>query len=244
MSDLDAVILAGGKGTRLRSVIKDKPKPMAIVSGKPFIEWVLVYLRDQGIKRVILATGYKRDFFRQYFGDGSELGIEILYSEEVEPMGTGGATRKAICLAQTKDVLVLNGDSFCAVNSERMLKTHWEKNADGTIWLIENDKGNRFGRVDISSNDQVLAFREKIDGTSTSLINAGIYIFSCSYMEKFPLGKFISLEMEIFPDLIKNKFFSIRGNGPFLDIGTPESFSESEAFIKTLFFDHNTGGLC
>ena len=113
MFDMEAVVLVGGKGTRLRSMVSDRPKPMADVLGKPFLEWILLHLKKQGIKRVFLSTGYKGEMVRDYFRDGASLGLCIGYSQEEEPLGTGGAVRKALAHLKDSIFYVLNGDSFC-----------------------------------------------------------------------------------------------------------------------------------
>jgi D-glycero-alpha-D-manno-heptose 1-phosphate guanylyltransferase len=134
--EIDAVILAGGKGTRLKSVVSDRPKPMAEVAGRPFLEWQLLYLRSLGIKRVILCTGYKGESVENHFDTRVEMGMEIMYSREDSPLGTGGAIRKALTLVRTDPFLVLNGDSFCPFDLKVLLGTLKGK-TQIAMWLVQ-----------------------------------------------------------------------------------------------------------
>jgi NDP-sugar pyrophosphorylase family protein len=235
MSNLEAIILVGGKGTRLRSVVNDRPKPMANVLGKPFLEWIVWYLQKQGIGRIIMATGYKGEMVKAHFGDGSAWGVEIVYSQEQTPLGTGGAARQAVDLATTPNVLLLNGDSFCLFDTAQFLQVHHDNQADATIWLIEMSDCQRYGRVEVNPDRRVKAFHEKSSIKAPGYINAGVYIFSHTYMKELPRGESFSLEMQIFPSLVEAGLFSIIGSEPFLDIGTPASFELVERFIRSTF---------
>jgi NDP-sugar pyrophosphorylase family protein len=244
MYNSDTIILVGGLGTRLQPVVSDRPKPMAQVMGKPFLEWTLRFLVKQGIQRVVLATGYRGDMVWDYFGDGESIGLDIVYSQEDTPLGTGGAVRKAMDLVTTKDVLVLNGDSLCNFNHVRLRTAHINNQADATIWLVEMDECQRYGIVETSIGGRVVAFKEKSSDFGDGVINAGVYLFSSTFLFGLPYGEYLSMETQIFPQLIARSLFSVTGPGPFLDIGTPESYSSSEKFINKLFFDHENLGVC
>lgn len=228
---MDAVILAGGLGTRLRGVVSDRPKPMATVAGRPFIEWLLHDLSMQGIRRVVLATGYKGDMIENHLGHGERMGMDLVYSREAEPRGTGGALRQSLDYIQTDDVLVLNGDSFCHVDADRLLQTHRYMGARVSLWLVGVGDCRRYGTVEVANDGSVTRFREKSDAIQAGFINAGVYLFHRRVLDMIPEGRSTSLERELFPHLIGRGLFGVVGPGPFLDIGTPESYRSAESFI-------------
>jgi NDP-sugar pyrophosphorylase family protein len=238
--NIDAVILAGGKGTRLKSVVNDRPKPMAEVAGRPFLEWQLLYLRSLGIKRVILCTGYKGESVENHFDKKVEMGMEIMYSREDSPLGTAGAVRNALTLIGTDPFLVLNGDSFCPFDLKALLKT-LKGEIRIAMWLVKVPDSNRFGTVGLDSEGIVTQFLEKTPSRGPALINAGVYVMEKSILRDVKPGIFISLEADVFPELSVGKIAGVKGEGPFLDIGTPESYSAATKFI-TDHFDR-TGGM-
>ncbi len=228
---IDAIVLAGGKGTRLQSVVSDRPKPMAEVAGRPFVEWLLLALRAQGLQRVVLATGYKGEMVASYFGDGARLGLELVYAQEEVPLGTGGAVRHALPLTTTARVLALNGDSFCPFDVGRLAAAHEARGAAATLWLVRMDDCRRYGAVETAADGRVLSFREKNPDLGAGLINAGVYLFERATLDAIPAAQPVSLESDIFPDLIGHGLYAAAGDGPFLDIGTPESYGSAEAFF-------------
>jgi D-glycero-alpha-D-manno-heptose 1-phosphate guanylyltransferase len=231
MSNLEAIVLVGGKGTRLRPVVSDRPKPMADVLGKPFLEWMLCYLREQGIQRVILATGYKGDYVRAHFGDGAHLGLKITYSQEDMPLGTGGAVRNALSETRNEKFFVLNGDSFCFFKTKCMLERMSHSVADAVLWGVYCDDASRYGTIVIDDDQRMCAFEEKRNDHQPGFINAGVYLLSRSLVEAMPLSQAISLEREVFPSLISKEFFACLGDGPFIDIGTPDSYQLCGEFL-------------
>jgi len=228
---VDAIVLAGGKGTRLRSVVSDRPKPMAQVAGRPFVEWLLLALRAQGLRRVVLATGYKGEMIASYFGDGSRLGMELAYAQEEVPLGTGGAMRNALPLTTTARVLTLNGDSFRPFDVGRLAAAHAGSGATATLWLVRMDDCRRYGTVEQAGDGRVLSFREKSPDLGAGLINAGVYLFERAALDAIPASTPVSLEGDVFPALIGRRLYAAAGDGPFLDIGTPESYGSAEAFF-------------
>lgn len=227
----EAMILAGGMGTRLRSVVHDRPKPMAMAGGRPFMEWLLLFLHDRGVKRIVLCTGHLGEMVEAYFGDGSRWELELEYSPDPFPLGTGGAVRHALHLIRQERFLVLNGDSFCRFDLETLADVHLEKWALTTLWLLKMDDCRRYGTVVLGEDDRVESFLEKSPEMGVGLINAGVYLMEGKAARTIPEGCPVSLEREIFPDLIGRGLHGVSGSGPFLDIGTPESYGKAEDFF-------------
>ncbi|MCC7261006.1 MAG: nucleotidyltransferase family protein [Candidatus Latescibacteria bacterium] len=239
----EAVILVGGRGSRLRSVVDDRPKPMAPVLGKPFLEWLILYLKSQGMARIVLATGYRGEMVHEYFGDGDPWDIEISYSQENEPLGTGGALRLALEKTTTEQVIVLNGDSFCSFDLQKLSHVFMVNHADAVMLLVEMNDCDRFGSVEIDEDGRIMGFCEKSTRTGRGLINAGIYLLSRSCVESLPKGKYLSLEQNVFPDLVHKRFYSLTEGGPFIDIGTPESYAMAAEFLDLLALPKSIGGM-
>ncbi len=231
MAEVEAIVLAGGKGTRLQSVVSDRPKPMAEVAGRPFVEWLLLALRAQGLRRVVLATGYKGEMVASYFGDGARPGLELAYAREDTPLGTGGAVRHALSLTTSARVLALNGDSFCPFDVGHLVATHEGRGAAATLWLVGMDDCRRYGAVERAGDGRVLSFREKSSNLGAGFINAGVYLFERATLDVIPAGQPVSLESDVFPDLIGRGLYAAAGESPFLDIGTPESYGSAERFF-------------
>lgn len=225
---LDVVILAGGKGTRLQSVISDRPKPMAEVSGRPFAEWLVLALRAQGLRRMVLCTGYMHEAIEAYFRDGKQWDVEIVYSRDPSPLGTGGALRQALSQVRTDRFLAMNGDSFCPVDVHALATAHVARRACASLWLVPAEDCTRAGLVEIDEHGAVRAFHEKPPEKHQGLISAGIYLLERKVAETIPLGKPVSLEADFFPRLIGHGLYAVIGRGPFLDIGTPDAYGEAD----------------
>lgn len=218
----EAIILCGGLGTRLRSVISDVPKPMAPINNKPFLAFVLEYLKKQNISRVVLAVSYKYEIIQEYFGN-SYLGMQILYSIEKEPLGTGGAILEALNLINSNSCYVLNGDTFFDVNLDRLKLD----NSDICVALKPMKNFDRYGSVDIDNNSYISAFNEK-KFTSNGLINGGVYLIKKNIFNSFNLPNKFSFE-EFFQEnfLIFNAKATVFDDY-FIDIGIPQDY---KAFI-------------
>ncbi|MCR8690402.1 MULTISPECIES: D-glycero-D-manno-heptose 1-phosphate guanosyltransferase [Campylobacter] len=218
----EAIILCGGLGTRLRSVISDVPKPMAPIKNKPFLAFVLEYLKKQNISRVVLAVSYKYEIIQEYFGN-SYLGMQILYSIEKEPLGTGGAILEALNLINSDSYYVLNGDTFFDVNLDRLKLD----NSDICVALKPMKNFDRYGSVDIDNNSYISAFNEK-KFTSNGLINGGVYLIKKNIFNSFNLPNKFSFE-EFFQEnfLIFNAKATVFDDY-FIDIGIPQDY---KAFI-------------
>lgn len=228
---LEAVILVGGKGTRLRSVAGDCPKPMAEVAGRPFVEWLLLALRAQRIRRVIFSTGYLSEMIEAYFRNGRQWDMEVVYSRDPVPLGTAGTVRYALSQVHSDRFLVLNGDSYCRVDVGRLEEVHTARDACATLWLVWVNDCRRFGSVVIDENGVVQAFSEKSLDKRDGFINAGIYLMERQVVETIPEGRPVSMETEVFPLLIGHGLYTVVGEGPFLDIGTPEGYVAAEQFF-------------
>lgn len=233
MSDdapVEAVVLVGGKGSRLQQVLRDRPKPMALVNGRPFLSWILLGLHARGVRRVILAMGHKGEQIQAGMVVTELPGLDVVFSHETRPLGTGGAVRNALPLLSGRRVLVANGDSICPFEIERLVGLHEENNASATLWLLPHEDRWGYGSVDINNRGLVVSFREKPPGRAAGFISAGVYLIECHVLEAIPSGEQVSLENEVFPSLV-GKLFGVVGSGPFLDIGTPESYASAGAFM-------------
>jgi D-glycero-alpha-D-manno-heptose 1-phosphate guanylyltransferase len=226
-----AAILAGGLGTRLRSVITSKPKVLAEVSGSPFLEYVLRQIKELGITKVVLCTGYLASQIESVFGYEWQ-GLELVYSKELQPLGTAGALRLALPNLSGPTVLVLNGDSFYRGSLDGLLKTHRARNARATLLLAHVESTTRFGTVEIADSGEVQRFLEK-DPTRVGpgWVSAGVYVMEREGIATIPQGRAVSLERETFPALISSGLFAFCGPGQFLDIGTPESYVQASQFV-------------
>jgi len=231
----EAIILAGGKGTRLRSVLADRPKPMAILGGKPFLEWILLMLRRQGVQRAVICTGHLSEIVESYFGDGKDIGMQITFARDPFPLGTGGAVRNALGRTKTKHILVLNGDSYLRIDLSGFLKAHFAVNARTSLSLVQVEDSSRYGSVKINKDGKVMAFLEKLQKKEAGLINAGIYLIERNIVKEIPEGRTISLEREVFPNLIGKGLYGVPCKSPFIDIGIPESFNNAEKILKSEF---------
>ncbi len=235
-SMVKCVILGGGKGVRLRKVINDIPKPMAPVAGKPFLEYLILQLKKYNIRDVVISIGYKGDAIKSYFGNGGKWDMNISYSSEDEPLGTGGALKKAINMVDNEQFIVMNGDSYLDIDLSKFLNFHKERHAETTLSLAHRNDTSRYGRVEINKEGKVHSFIGK--GVSgCGLINGGIYVFHQDIADIIPDGN-ISLEDMILPIIIEKGLFGMTVNGFFIDIGIPEDYlmicNESEKLLNTL----------
>jgi len=226
----EAIILAGGMGTRLRGVVSDRPKVLASVNHRPFITYLLDQLAEVGVESVVVSTGYKAEMVEAQIGS-SYSGLRVRYSRENETLGTGGGMKLALCRTDSDPVLVLNGDSYCAVDLRGLVDFHQFKNASVTLTLAQVADSSRFGRVETEQDGSVICFEEKGGSHSVGWINAGVYCMRREVLEAIPQGQSVSVEREIFPTLISKNLYGFKSDGKFLDIGTPESYAAAEDFF-------------
>lgn len=222
----DAVILVGGKGTRLRPLTNSIPKPMLPVAGAPFLEHLLARIKTAGMTHVVLGTSFKAEVFEEHFGDGSHLGLEIEYVVEEEPLGTGGGIRNVLDHLRYDRAMVFNGDVLGGTDLNAVLKTHVEQEADVTLHLLRVSDPRAFGCVPTDADGRVSAFLEKTEDPPTDQINAGSYVFNRSVIEKIPAGRPVSVEREIFPALLESgaRVFGHVDQSYWRDMGTPADF--------------------
>lgn len=226
----EAVILAGGFGTRLRSMVTDVPKPMAPVAGKPFLCYLLSYLVKQGYTHAVLATGYLHEKVEEYFGHQYQ-GMSIDYAREFEPLGTGGAIVNALQHCQEDCVTVLNGDTLFRVNHNQLLAMG--EKARLTVVLRQVPDAGRYGAVEVDADGYVTAFREKNPEAGAGLINGGIYRLHRSLLEKWPLGQQFSFEKEVMQPLLE-PFRAYPSEAYFIDIGIPEDYIRAQQELPRL----------
>ena len=225
------MVLAGGLGTRLRPVIADKPKVLAPVNGRPFLEYILEQLVETGIKRVVLCTGYLAEQVEACFGT-EYRGVQISYSREHALLGTGGALRFALPQVTTKTALVLNGDSFCEADLRKFYEWHCSKRSSASIMLTKVSDTKRYGQVNVLSDGRITAFEEKGTVSGPGSINAGVYLIASELLKTIPPGRNMSLEREIFPAWIASGLWGYEAAvANFIDIGTPKSLDEAGAIF-------------
>lgn len=224
----EAIILAGGLGTRLKDVIgEDIPKPMAPVNGHPFLEYLLIYLDKWGVSRVVMATGYRHEVIEDFFGDDYH-GMEIVYSVEDEPLGTGGAVKKAMTCINGYSCYVLNGDTYFDVNLWKMANFHQAKEAVACMALRKVSEVSRYGTVKIGPENRIEEFIEKGGQRGMGFINGGTYILKRQAFLDLELPQAFSLEKDYFEQYHKKlPMFGVRCNSYFLDIGIPEDYKEA-----------------
>ncbi|MFQ5502583.1 MAG: nucleotidyltransferase family protein [Phycisphaerae bacterium] len=223
---MDAVILAGGRGTRLNSVVMDVPKPMADIGGRPFLQYGLDHLLSQGIERLILAVGYKYEAVRGYFGKAYQ-GVPIVYSIENEPLGTGGALRQALSLAEGKDVLAINGDSLFKIPLKPLWHFHEQKRAVLTVALKRMSDCGRYGSVRVDGEGRIHSFEEKRAGASGA-INGGVYILDRGFLSNLNLPERFSFEQDVLEQGCSQfRFFAMELTDYFIDIGVPEDYARA-----------------
>lgn len=227
----DAVVLVGGKGTRLRPLTLSAPKPMLPTAGVPFLSHLLSRIKAAGIRHVVLGTSYRAEVFADYFGDGSRLGLEIEYVIEAEPLDTAGAIRNVAHLLRADDVLVFNGDILSAADPRELLATHRAAAADVTLHLVKVDDPSRFGSVPTDAAGRVTAFLEKTENPPTDQINAGCYVFRRPVIDEIPAGRPVSVERETFPGLLAagKHLHAYVHTSYWLDVGTPAAYVQGSA---------------
>ena len=232
----DVIILAGGRGTRLQPIVADLPKPMADISGRPFISRLLQHLSREGLDHAILAVGYKHEAIEHYLGQ-RHAKIDIAYTIEDHPLGTGGGILKALYAARTDRVFILNGDTFFAADLQQMQAFHLEKQARLTMALRPMLDCTRYGTV-TCENGYVTRFQEKCSGTASGLINGGIYLADKEWlicqMETLRQTETFSFENDILPFLPPHTVAGRPDDGFFIDIGIPEDYRKACLLLPDL----------
>ena len=231
-----AILLVGGKGTRLQPLTNNSPKPMLPVGGVPFTEHQIIKAREAGISEIVLATSYLAEIFQPYFGDGSKFGIAVKYAVEEVALGTGGAIHNAAkLLAPADQVVIFNGDVLSAHDLTKQIKFHEEKAADVTLYLTEVADARAYGSVELLAGERVKSFLEKMENPPSNLINAGCYVFNRNVIDEIAEGKVVSVERETFPQLLTadKKVFGFVDRSYWLDIGTPAALIKGSKDLIT-----------
>ncbi len=231
LSDINAVILVGGLGTRLKGVVADRPKVLAPVRNRPFLTFLLDKLAAAGLKKVVLGTGYRAEMICAAIGERYKS-LRVVHSRETSPLGTGGALRQALTYLDSDPILVMNGDSYCTAD----LRNYWQwflaGERPGALLLARVPETSRFGRVRVGDDDLVVSFEEKGAQAGPGWINAGIYLLRRQVVEAIPAGTFYSLEQELFPLMADQKrLHGYRSEAAFIDIGTPAAYAEADKFF-------------
>jgi len=226
MEGFDAVILCGGLGTRLRSVTGGVPKVMAEVGGKPFLDVIIQYLKQQGFQHIILCTGYQASAVEDYYKEHSD-GLSIEFSREEEPLGTGGALKNAKAFIRSDPFFVLNGDSFCAIDFKRFLMFYQEHQTPAVLSVSRVDGSEEFGGIALDECNKITGFYEKEASGNYQYVNAGIYCFTKAVFSLMPEEKRFSMEYDFFPKLIKENIYGFSVENNFFDIGTPERLEKA-----------------
>lgn len=228
----EAIILAGGFGTRLQTVVSDVPKPMAPINGEPFLNYVFDYLKHYHIEHVVLSTGYLADKISEYYKNEYQ-GIKISYTKEETPLGTGGGIRLAMDKCYTKNILVLNGDSLFDVNLNQYFNQHTSFHSDCSLALRKVDNAARYGTIKLG-NGFIKAFKEKDSIEKEGLINGGVYIINRElFLNKTEVLKPFSIEKDFFETRINElNLMGFEYEGYFIDIGIPDDYNKAQDDFK------------
>lgn len=232
LKNVDVFILCGGLGKRLRKVSQNKPKPMVEIDGRPFISIIINYLVSLGFRRFILGLGYKPSAFVSYFKEHKIPGVQVIFSTESSPLGTGGAVKNAKRLIKSNPFFVLNGDSFSKFSAREFLRLHKDKESLASLLLKRIKNCRDYGRVKINKDSRIIVYNEKVPCAKSSLINSGVYIFDKRIFKVMPKRKAFSLEEDLFPRFVGKDFFGYLKPGYFIDIGTPERLSKAKDDAK------------
>jgi NDP-sugar pyrophosphorylase family protein len=233
--NIPAVLLVGGMGTRLQPVLPSTPKPLARVGSMPFLELLVLQLRSQGIRRMVMCTGHLAGQIEEEFGDGHKWEVAINYSQESLPLGTAGAVKFAERhLEQASEFLVLNGDSFLELDFSQFIRFHREHGGLISMAVRRVTDATRYGTVQIDARHQVVGFSEKTGAHAPGIVNGGVYVFDRAVLERIPQGPG-SLERDVFPRVLEQGVYALEQHGMFIDIGTPEDYARAQTLSRNLY---------
>lgn len=233
--DTPAILLVGGLGTRLQSVLPSTPKPLAPIGNMSFLQLLVMQLRSQGIQRIVMCTGHLADKIEEEFGDGHKWDVVIDYSKESSPLGTAGAVKLAEhYINQSSDFLVMNGDSFLQLDIPEFIRFHREHGGLISMAVRNVADAARYGTVDLDTHGRVIGFREKTGGHGTGIVNGGVYMFNRAVLTQIREGA-SSLEMDVFPRSLGQGVFALEQDGMFIDIGTPEDYARAQELGRSLY---------
>lgn len=233
METIDAIILAGGLGTRIREVVGDVPKPLAPVGGRPFLDILLAYLdRYSSVGRVVLAVGHRADRIVARYGGGPRYRFAMSFSVEETLLGTGGAVRKALAVAASRAILVMNGDTFVEVDVDELVGFHRRHGMAATVVARRVEDAGRYGTMRIDGAGRVTSFEEKRESAGAGTINAGVYVLDRRLFDDVPQDRVVSLERDLLPLWIDRGIYAFPTAGRFIDIGVPDSYRRAPAYLK------------
>jgi len=233
IKDIDCFILCGGEGRRLKKISGRVPKPMIRIGRRVFLDIVIDYLRKFGFKRFILGIGYQAHFIKKYYKKHKIPGIEIVFSQECRPLGTGGAVKKAQRFIKSEVFFVLNGDSFSEFNPGNFIKFYEQKKASFLILLRKVKASKDYGSITTDRQSRITSFNEKSSSTHGNFVNGGVYLFSKKVFPEMPKQARFSLEYDFFPRMLGKGLYGYKEPGFFIDIGTPERyFAAKKYFLK------------
>lgn len=227
----EAIVLAGGLGTRLRPLVSDRPKPMAEINGRPFLAYLLDDLTTKGINRIILSVGHLHEMIRNFFGTLYK-GCEVVYAVENSPLGTGGGLRLALESALSEELFVVNGDTWFPVPFELPEEIYRRQQADMVIVLRKVEDASRYGTIGMAPDGRIIAFREKTGSATPGLINGGVYLVKSNLFASAKLPPRFSLETDFLEKSTSRKrLFGVISDAPFLDIGLPETYGKAAQIL-------------
>jgi D-glycero-alpha-D-manno-heptose 1-phosphate guanylyltransferase len=239
---MEAVVLAGGRGTRLRKAVPSLPKSMAPIGKGPFLSYLFGWLRAQGITEIILALGHRRKAIARYYARHQPSGLSLRYSVETAPLGTGGALRNLRSMLAGEEFLVVNGDSIFDVDLRQMLAFHRRHRSETTLALASPPETGRYGSVVLDARKRIKAFLEKQtapEGENGAgrrrWVSGGLYIMNKAVFRHMPRRQEVSLEKDFFPRLIGRPFYGFPWEGYFIDIGVPEDYRKAQAELPERF---------
>ncbi len=233
MEKLNTILLAGGKGARLASVVSDRPKPMVDIAGKPFLEWVLTYFRRHGVTRFTVSLGHMADVAERYFAARLADGLTVQTVVEPSPLGTGGGFLFAVSQSTPAEQYILsNGDSLLLADLAPALELLERENVDGVILGRAMEDASRYGSMVFDKTGRLTSFSEKKAGTG--VINGGVYLFNRRVLESLPQTVPMSMERDGIPELLAQgvRLYVSVSNAPFIDIGLPETYYQAKDFVK------------
>lgn len=231
-AETTAVILAGGLGTRLRTAVSDRPKPMAQINGRPFLDYQVAQLAAAGLADILICVGYDAQSIVDTMGP-SRHGARLRYLRDWPLRGTGGALRNAIAAIDSPSVMVVNGDSYSNADFPRFFAGHAaNRNARCSLLLAWCEDRETFGGVELGDDGCITAFREKQPGIGPGYVNAGAYLFDRAVLAAIPADRVVSLERQVLPQLVGRGLYGWPDEAGFIDIGTPETYCRAHAFLR------------
>lgn len=239
---VDAVILCGGLGSRLADVVSDRPKPMAQIGRRPFLDILIDYFSSFGFRRFVLCTGHRSQIIREHYGRRSDS-LEFVISDEPSPLGTAGAVKNAEACIETNPFLVANGDSFCPVNLTEFFDFHLARRAVMSMAVVESGNRSDAGLVAVDDCQRIVGFEEKGSRRHGRYVNAGIYLFQKEILSLIPANTKYSLEYDLFPKLVCKDSFAYICREPLIDIGTPARYELAKEYFACTADCRDAGAL-